>query len=183
MKKVIPFLLAGMLMVSGCTVFPDDYHDPYASHIEFGHSYGWSTYQRRPSYLYGCRGYYAVDGSCIYYQTVYVPVQAPVVSPEEDEVVPETQPRVMAVGDPWRYNDSRVVPRRERHEPGVQYRSTPRVSMPRSTQRMSSAGSTLRSAPRSMSRSTSGSRPSSTPRSTPRVKPRAKPRVNKETDR
>ena len=157
MRKVIPLLLMGVSTAAGCAIFPDNYDDPFASHIDFGKSYGTPMYYWPVSYTYGCRGYYGPNGSCVHYHRSYV--AAPRYSPEEEPVIPETQPRVMATGDPWSYTVTDDMPQTMR---GRMYRE-PGLS---SDRRM------VRPEPRFESRPTTSSRSVSPPRrSTPRQAP------------
>lgn len=155
MRKVIPLLLAGALLASGCVVFPEGYDDPFASRISYGYSnrspiYYWPA-PYASTYTYGCGGFYGLDGSCVYYSRRYIPVPADV------PLIPETRPRVMATDTPWRYTGVDATYRTTRPEPGVSSRRS----------------ATVRPAP--SRRSVSSSPPRSTPRSTTRSAPRQTP--------
>lgn len=98
MKRVIPLILISGMMVGGCAIYPDDYYDPYAPRYELGYYYGYGTGHYLPmSYFHRCNGIYAPSGACVYYRVPYSPVTP--AAPADENVIPVTQPPVMALDD------------------------------------------------------------------------------------
>ena len=113
MRKVIPLLLASGWLAAGCTIIPDDFRDPYASTYDFGYHYGLHAYPQPYSYYQSCYGVYSPIGSCISYRPPYLP--APHDGRQDEDVIPLTQPPVMAVDDSfvvWRDTEPRSIYRR-----------------------------------------------------------------------
>lgn len=169
MKKVIPLILTATIVASGCGILPEEDYDPYVIPADVGYYRHSPTYYwpgpYNYAYTYGCGGFYGLDGSCIYYSRAYI------AGPADEPVIPETQPRVMANGEPWRYVRTDTVPQAMRsriaQEPGVS-----------SARRMAQSQPRVRSRPATTSRSARSAPTVSSPprRSTPRQAPtRSKP--------
>ena len=113
MRKVILLLLASGWLAAGCTVIPDDFRDPYASSYDFGYHYGLPWYPQPYSYYQTCYGGFSPIGSCISYRPPYLP--PPDDGRQDEDVIPLTQPPVMAVDDSfvvWRDTEPRSIYRR-----------------------------------------------------------------------
>lgn len=161
-------LLVAGWSTAGCSIFPDDYRDPYARSYEFGYYYGLPLYQQPYAYYHRCYGIFGPDGSCIYYRPPYVPV--PGGGSGEDRVIPVTQPPIMAVDRTeslWRDASLGHSGRRTIAEPppaaSVETRALRQPARTSSSQRTRSVPRASRStprpaAPRSTSRPTSGPR-------------------------
>ncbi len=163
MKKITASLLAAALVTGGCGILPEAYDDPFADPIEFGYYRYSPLYYWPVSYTYGCRGYYGPDGACYYYQRPYTPVQDD--NPADEPAIPETQPRVMATGDPRIYVSADAIPQTTRSR---MYRE-PNLS---SARRMARPEPRVRSQPTTSSRPARSTRPSQPPRhSAPRQAP------------